>query len=198
MPPRRPAPSALWCARIYTYRRILSSVSSSGALLLGNERWYALYVRSRHERAIEQSLLGKGYVAFSPFCRIRRKRSDRTKDVDLPLFPGYVFCRFNATDRLPILTTCGVVTIVGARKLPEAVDEAEILSIHAMVKSGRPIQPWPFLRAGQKVRIQAGPLCGVEGTLLQLKNEYRLVASVGLLQRSVAVEVDRDSVLPLF
>lgn len=176
----------------------MSNVSSAGAFLSRKESWYALYVRPRHERVIEQSLLGKGYVAFCPFYRARRKRSDRTKDVDVPLFPGYVFCRFDATQRLPILTTSGVVTIVGTRKLPEPVEEAEIESIQAIVKSGRAIQPWPFLRAGQKVRIQAGPLCGVEGTLLQVKNEYRLVASVSLLQRAVAVEVDQESVLPLF
>lgn len=83
-----------------------------------SERWYALYVRSNFERAAEQCLRGKGYQAFSPFYQTWRKRSDRTKRLDLPLFPGYVFCSFNANKRLPILTTPGVVTIVGGATFP--------------------------------------------------------------------------------
>jgi transcription antitermination factor NusG len=161
-------------------------------------RWYAVYVRPRHEKVVELSLKGKGYAAFSPFYRTRRKRSDRTKEVDLPLFPGYVFCRFDRSHRLPILVTSSVVKIVGPGNVPEAIDDAEINSIEAIVKSDRPMLPWPFLKVGQRVRIEAGPLCGAEGTLQQVKNKCRLIASITLLQRSVAVDVDRDSVVPVF
>jgi transcription antitermination factor NusG len=163
-----------------------------------SHRWYALYVRSRHEKVVQQNLQGRGYAAFSPFYRARRKRSDRTKELDVPLFPGYVFCQFDPILRLPILTTPGVVFVVGAGNVPEPVEESEIASIQTVTQSGKSFQPWPFLQAGQKVRILAGPLCGVEGRLLKMKNECRLVISVTLLQRSLAMEVDQDSVAPIF
>jgi transcription antitermination factor NusG len=158
--------------------------------------WYAFYVRSRHEKVAEQSLQGKGYAAFSPFYRVRRKRSDRTKVVDLPLFPGYVFCRFDPENRLPILMTPGVMFVVGSGNTPEPVADSEISSIQTASESGKPLQPWPFLQSGQKVRILAGPLCGVEGTLLERKDSCRMIVSVTLLQRSLAVDIDGDSVEP--
>jgi transcription antitermination factor NusG len=160
-------------------------------------RWYAVYVRSNCEKVVTESFSGKGYSAFSPVYRVVRKRSDRTKEIILPIFPGYVFCQFDSSVRLPILTTPGVVKIVGAGNEPEPVDDAEIQSIHTIVKSDRSVQPWPFLKAGQQVQIMAGPMAGAVGTLLKIKNEYRLIASVTLLRRSVAVEVDHDSVIPL-
>ena len=146
---------------------------------------------------LKESLESKGFAAFSPFYRVRRKRSDRTKEIVLPIFPGYVFSQFDCSVRLPILTTPGVVRIVGGGNVPEAVDDTEILSLQTIMKSNRPIQPWPFLRAGQQVRIVAGPLSGTVGTLLSLKDESRLVASITLLQRSVAVEIDSDAVAPI-
>jgi len=160
-------------------------------------RWYALYVRSRHERVVENALRGKGYAAFSPFYRIKRKKVDRTTEVDVPLFPGYVFCRFDANKRLPVLVTPGIVEIVPANK-PEPVDEVEITSIRTLALSGFPVQPWPFLRSGQRIRLEDGPLCGTEGTFVRVKDEYHLVVSVTLLQRAVSVVVDRDAALPLF
>jgi len=163
-----------------------------------NRLWYALYVRSHFERVTEQCLRGKGYRAFSPFCQILRKRSDRTKKLELPLFPSYVFCSFDANQRLPILTTPGVVNVVGAGNVPEPVRLSEIESIQKVAESGRAVQPWPFLREGQKVRIDAGPLSGTEGVLLRVKDALHLVVSITLLQRSIAIVVDQESVLPLF
>jgi transcription antitermination factor NusG len=163
-----------------------------------NERRYALYVRSHFERTTEQCLKGKGYQAFSPFCQILRKRADRTKKLEIPLFPSYVFCRFDANKRLPILTTPGVVTVVGAGNIAEPVAVSEIQSIQMVAQAGRPVQPWPFLRQGQRVRIDAGPLSGTEGTLLKVKDELRLIISITLLQRSMAVVLDQDCVRPLF
>jgi transcription antitermination factor NusG len=161
-------------------------------------QWYALYVRSHCERATEQRLKGKGYRAFSPFYRTWRKRPDRTKQLDLPLFPGYVFCCFNPDKRLPILTTPGVVIIVGAGKTPEPVKQSELESIQIVAEAGHTVEPWPFLRQDQRIRIEAGPLAGIEGTLLTVKDRLRLVVSITLLQRSMAVEVDREVVSPLF
>lgn len=163
-----------------------------------SSRWYALYVRSRHEKVVEGGLRGKGYTAFSPFYRTKRKRVDRIAEIDVPLFPGYVFCLFDSTKRLPILTTPGIVGIVGPGNRPEPVDDTEIASIRTLALSGRPVQPWPFLRSGQRVRLQAGPLVGAEGIFLREKDEYHLIVSVTLLQRSVSVMVEKESVSPLF
>lgn len=162
------------------------------------EPWFAIYVRSHFERVVEQCLKGKGYPAFSPFYQTIRKRLDRTKRLDLPLFPGYVFCSFNPQKRLPILTTPGIVNILGSGNVPEPVKLSEIRSIQTVAVSGQPVKPWPFLEEGHKVRIEAGPLSGTEGTLLRVKNQFKLVVSVTLLQRSIAVELDQEMVCPLF
>ena len=100
-------------------------------------RWYALYVRSRHEKVVESGLRGKGYFAFSPFYQTKRKRVDRISAIDVPLFPGYVFCHFDSNKRLPILTTPGIVRIVGPGNKPEPVDDTEIASIRTLALSGR-------------------------------------------------------------
>src|SRR5579864_5456767 len=178
-------------------------VAGAGALLGRNSdvrtsRWYALYVRSRHEKVVESGLRGKGYSVFSPFYRTKRMRVDRIAEIDVPLFPGYVFCYFDSSARLPILMTPGIVGIVGPGHRPEPVEDIEIASIRTLALSGRPVQPWPFLRSGQRVRLQAGPLVGAEGIFLRVKDEYHLVVSVTLLQRSVSVIVEKESVAPLF
>jgi transcription antitermination factor NusG len=144
------------------------------------------------------TLRGKGYEEFLPLYRSRRRWSDRIKELDLPLFPGYLFCRFDVSDRLmPILTTPGVIGIVGAGKTPVPVDDEEIEAIRALLRSGLVVQPWPFLRVGSKVYIEGGPLAGVEGIISNTDKVYRLVVSVSLLQRSVAVEIDREWARPI-
>lgn len=163
-----------------------------------SSRWYALYVRSRHEKVVESGLRGKGYSAFSPFYRVRRQRVDRIAEVDVPLFPGYVFCHFDSSKRLPILMTPGIVGVVGPGNRPEPVDDTEIASIRSIALSGRPVQPWPFLRSGQRIRLHAGPLMGAEGIFLRVKDEYHLVVSITLLQRAVSVIIEKDAVSPLF
>ena len=161
-------------------------------------RWYALYVRSRREKVVESGLRGKGYSAFSPCYRAKRKRVDRIVEIDVPLFPGYVFSLFDSNKRLPILMTPGIVGVVGRGNRPEPVDDTEIASIRTLALSGRPVQPWPFLRSGQRIRLQAGPLMGAEGIFVRVKDEYHLVVSITLLQRAVSVVVEKDAVLPLF
>jgi transcription antitermination factor NusG len=113
------------------------------------------------------------------------------KEVEVPLFAGYVFCRLQLSNRLPILTIPGVVTIVGNGKTPIAIDETEIANLQSTVKSGVPAEPWPFIQIGQRVRIERGPLCGLEGILLDFRGHQRLILSVTLLQRSVSVDVER-------
>ena len=156
--------------------------------------WFALQVRTRHEAAVADQLSGQGYDRFLPLYKVRKRWSDRIKEVDAPLFPGYLFCRFNPHDRLPILKTPGVIQIVGFQSGPAAVDESEIRSIQSLVAAGVPHQPWPFLAAGDRVRIESGPLLGLEGILTEVRSSYRFVLSVTLLQRSVAVEIDSASV----
>jgi transcription antitermination factor NusG len=152
--------------------------------------WFALQVRSRYEQGVADHLDGKGYELFLPLYKCRKRWSDRVKEVEAPLFPGYLFCRLNPQDRLPILKTPGVIQVVGSNRTPTAVDEHEIQAIQAMVASGIPNQPWPFLATGDRVRIDSGPLSGLEGILVEFKGNHRLVLSVSLLQRSVAVEID--------
>jgi transcription antitermination factor NusG len=155
--------------------------------------WFALQVRSRHEIGVARHLSGMGYEEFLPLYVCRKRWSDRIKEAHAPLFPGYLFCRFNPENRLPILKTPGVLQIVGYNRQPIPVEEDEIRSIQTLVTSGIPNQPWPFLK-GEKVRIESGPLRGLEGVLVEFKGARRLILSVSLLQRSVAVEMDAGSV----
>jgi transcription antitermination factor NusG len=167
------------------------------ALPGNNLRWYALRVKSKFENLASATLRGKGYQEFLPLYRSKRRWSDRVKQVDVPLFPGYLFCHFDASRLLPILTTPGVVSIVGAGKTPIPVTEGEIADIQSVVRSGLPAMPWPGLTAGSRILIEAGPLAGMEGIALDVDRKYRLLVSVPLLQRSVAVEIDREWVRPL-
>jgi transcription termination/antitermination protein NusG len=159
--------------------------------------WFALQVRSRHENIVAAFLRGKEYEWFLPTYRCRRRWSDRTKDLELPLFPGYLFCRFHPTHRLPILKIPGLVSIVGTAKKPVPIDDVEIAAVRTLVGSGLPRQPWPYVRVGQKVRIEWGALCGLEGILQSFKGRHQIVLSVSLLQRSVATEIDSAWMTPV-
>jgi transcriptional antiterminator NusG len=159
--------------------------------------WFALQVRAYREMAVADHLRGKGYEWFLPQYRCRKRWSDRVKIVDAPFFPGYLFCRFNPQNRLPIMKTPGVFQIVGCNGMPIAVEEMEIKAIQTLVASGVPNQPWPFLAVGDRIRIESGPLRDLEGILVKFKGEHRLVLSVTLLQRSVAVEIDSAFVTSL-
>ena len=131
--------------------------------------WYALQVRPRFEKMIASMLLQKGYEGYLPLYRHRSRWSDRIKEVQLPRFTGYLFCRFDVNHRLPILVTPGVMKIVGIGKIPHPVDEAEIAALQSIVISGLQAEPRSYLTAGQKVRIEIGPLAGVEGIIISTK-----------------------------
>jgi transcription antitermination factor NusG len=162
-----------------------------------NHRWFALQVRALHEKIVALTLREKGHEEFLPLHRVRRRWSDRVKNVEVPLFPGYVFCRLDIERRLPILVTPGVLFLVGIGKTPCPIEDSEIAALQSVVRSGLPAEPWPFLRVGQRVRIEQGSLQGVEGILVNMKKPCRLVVSVTLLQRSVAVEIEQDWVSPI-
>src|ERR1035438_1462597 len=159
--------------------------------------WYALRVQSRLACLVSTTLRGKGYEEFFPLYCSERRWSDRIKKIELPLFSGYLFCQFDVSDRLPVLTTPGVIGIVGAGKIPIPVDLDEIEAIRVILRSGLAAQPWPLLRVGSKVYIEGGPLAGLEGIISNTDKIYRLIVSVSLLQRSVAVEIDREWVRPI-
>lgn len=159
--------------------------------------WYALQVRTRYERVVSEYLTGFDYEWFLPLCKDRKRWSDRVKEVEVPLFPGYLFCRFDVQNRLPILKIPGMVQIVGYNRQPVSVDEQEIAAIQTLVASGVPNQPCSFVEIGDRVQIASGPLRGLQGILVESRGRNKFVLSVSLLQRSVAVEIDSMSVNPL-
>lgn len=138
------------------------------------------------------ALKGKDFEPYLPVYRLRRRWSDRIVETAQPLFPGYVFCRFDARQRLPIITTPGVVSIIGFGNEPAPIPDSEIEAIETILRSGLATEPCPFLREGQRIRINRGSLENVEGILLKKKNEWRMIVSVTMLQRSISVEIDRE------
>jgi transcription antitermination factor NusG len=162
-----------------------------------SEQWYALHVRPRFEKHVQTHLEEKGYEVFYPTYTSTRQWSDRVKSLSFPLFPGYVFCRFNVHARLPILITPGVNQVVGSGKTPVTVDEAELAAIRRVMESGVAAQPWPYLKVGETVQIETGPLEGLTGIVTRIKSSDRLVVSVSLLMRSVAVELDSHWIKPV-
>jgi transcription antitermination factor NusG len=159
--------------------------------------WFALRVKSRSEKVVATIARHKGFDEFLPLYQSRRRWSDRFKSVELPLFPGYVFCRLNPEFRLPLLTIPGVLSFVGIGRVPAPIENAEIAAIQTAIGSGLLAEPYPFLAVGQRVRLAEGPLAGVEGFLVEVRKQQRIAVSVSLLKRSVAVEIDRHWVRPL-
>ena len=153
--------------------------------------WYALKVRPRSEWIVGTNLQQKGYELFLPTYASRRRWSDRVKTVELPVFPGYLFCRFDVRTRLPILTTPGVSFIVGSGRSPEPIAESEVEAIRTLVASGLPYDPCSYITVGQRVQIERGSLAGLTGLVTEVRNEFRLIMSVDLLMRSVSVQIDR-------
>jgi transcriptional antiterminator NusG len=159
--------------------------------------WYAVQTRPKHEKSVSALLEFKGYEQLLPLYQSWHRSSGRLKSVLLPLFKGYLFCRFDPLRRLPILMTPGVSSIVGRGREPEPLPSEEIAQIQASCASGLQVTPWPYLERGDLVRVECGPLQGVEGIFINEKSTCRLVVSVEILRRSVAVEVNRDWVRPI-
>ncbi len=154
--------------------------------------WFAILARTGREKRATLLLEKSGYECYLPVSRCTRKWSDRLKEIAVPLFPGYFFCRMNPENRLPVLMTPGVFQIVGRGRTPIPVEEQEINAIQCAGKSGLSTIPWPYLQIGHVARIEAGPLRGMTGIVIGIKSGLKLVLSVHLLQRSIAVEIDRS------
>jgi transcription antitermination factor NusG len=159
--------------------------------------WFALQVRSRREAFVSDHLEGQGFECFLPLYKSKRRWSDRLKEVELPLFPGYLFCRLSLSNRGPVLMTPGVHQIVGFGRTPVPVEETELASIREVLSSGLPSTPWPYMHIGQKVRVNYGSMVNLEGILVNFKGSNRVVLSVTLLQRSVALEIDLSWLSPV-
>lgn len=160
----------------------------------GCPQWFALAVKPRFERAVAKTLESRSYESFLPLYRKQHPYRARLQDAELPLFPGYVCCRFDIRQRLPILTTPGVIQVLGAANIPSALPDHEIASLQTAVRTNVPIQPFPYMQAGNRVRIERGSLAGMEGIVLSFKQTLRLVLSITLLQKSVLLEIERDQI----
>ncbi len=160
--------------------------------------WFAVRVKHQFETPVASHLRNCGFESFLPLYRARRKWSDRIKVVEAPLFPGYVFCEFDPQNRMPIDLLPGVNGIVSFGKKLAPVDPAEIHALQAVVASGIESAPWPRLEPGRKVEIDFGPLRGLQGVVVQeaargsQKEQFQLILSVTLLNRSLAVQINRE------
>jgi transcription antitermination factor NusG len=152
--------------------------------------WYALYIRHQHEKTVADILSRKGFEVFLPLYSAIHRWKDRNKQLSLPLYPGYVFVYDDLARKLPILTTPGVHSIVGMAGCPEPIPDFEILAVKRVMESSLAVEPHPFLQCGDRVRVLRGPLEGIVGILVRKKNAFRLVLSVEMLMKSVAVEID--------
>jgi transcription antitermination factor NusG len=156
--------------------------------------WFALSVAVRHEKAVSELLRNKGFETFLPLYKRRHQYDHRVREFELPLFPGYLFCHTSLGTRLPIMTTPGVIRIVGAGRTPIPVDNAEIWSLKKAAEAGVAVSPHHFWKSGQMGRISTGPLAGVEGVVVKSKQSLRLILCVTLLQRAVMLEIDSSCV----
>ena len=157
---------------------------------LGVSSWHALYTRHQHEKVVAQALSGKGFDVFLPQYRTVHRWKDRQKELLLPLFPNYVFIRGGLDRMLSIVTTPGVHSLVSWGGRAADIPSEEIEAVRRLVESPLQVEPHPFLKCGDLVRIKSGALEGIEGILVRKTRGFRLVLSVEMLSKSAAVEVD--------
>jgi transcription antitermination factor NusG len=158
--------------------------------------WYAISVCPRHEKRVQSLMQGRRVHCFVPTYRSVRRWKDRRKELDLVLFPGYAFVQLELSRRLDVLTVPGVLRFIAFQGRPLPVDESEIRALSASLASGVSAQPHPYLQKGRRVRVTCGPLVGIEGVLTRRKDRFRLVLSVDMIMKSVALEVDESEVQP--
>lgn len=174
-----------------------NTVSQMSAALSAGGAWFALMIKSRHEKAVSALLCERGYLEFLPLYKSRHWHAGKLRSVELPLFSSYTFCHFDFNQRWRILMIPGVLSIVGMGKTPAPVEEREIQALQAIARTGVGAKPWPYTTVGDRVEVERGPLRGLQGLLLRDDSQDRVVVSVSLLQRSVAAEVEREWVRPV-
>lgn len=156
----------------------------------GTQNWYALFTRHQHEKSVALALSNKCHEVYLPLYRSDRQWQDRAKQLWLPLFPCYVFIREGMDRRLQILTTPGIIHIVGWDGHPAIVPQAQLDAVRQIVQSRLVVESHPYLLCGDRVRVKTGPLMGLEGILTRKKGVARLVVCMEMLGRSAAVEID--------
>ncbi len=172
----------------------LSHCSCKEAIAPAVAEYFAVYTRPNQEKIVAEQLRCKGIDYFLPLYTSVRRWQDRLKTLSLPLFPGYLFARVAPSGMLQVLKTHGVVKLVGSPR-PIPLQASEIEQLQRFLSSAGFIEPHPYLQIGQRVRVRRGPLNDVEGILIRKRNQLRLVISVELIQRSVAIEVDAADVI---
>jgi len=175
--------------------QVRSTLNENLNAVSAREDWFALSVMARHEKAVSRLLSDKGFETFLPLWRRRYRYQRRIREFDLPLFPSYVFCRFDVTRRLPVVTTPGVLRLVGAGRTPVSIHEEEIRALQRASRAKVAMQPHAYWYSGQRGYIASGVLAGIQGTVVSVKNPVRMILSVSLLQRSVLLELDSDCVV---
>ena len=179
---------------------LLSSIATPSSLDLAemqSSHWYALYTCSRHEKQVATQLQQRDVEFFLPLYASIRRWKDRRVELQLPLFPGYIFVHTSLQHRIEVLTVPGAVRFVAFNGRPAALSESDLLRLRSGLEQGLSAQPHPYLKVGRRVRVRSGPLAGTEGILLRRKDHFRLVISIDLIMRSVAVEIDAADIEPI-
>lgn len=163
---------------------------------MGEPHWYAAYTAARHEKRVAEQLARRSVEAYLPLYEAVHRWKDRRKKVQLPLFPGYLFIRMPLAERLKVLSLPGVVRLVGFNGQPTPLPDAEIEAMRLGLRDLR-AEPHPYLKVGQRVRVRSGSFEGWEGILVRKKESFRVVLSIDMIMRSIAVEVDSADVEPV-
>jgi transcription antitermination factor NusG len=153
-------------------------------------RWYVLYTFANHEKRVASELRARTIEHFLPLYKSVRRWKDRQVTLDLPLFPGYVFVHLALRDQLRVVQVPGVVRLVGFNGMPAPLSDTEMEIMRSGLSTGLGTEPHPFLTVGRRVRITAGPFAGLEGVMIRKKNNLRVVVSIDLIQRSIAIEIE--------
>jgi len=173
-----------------------SAVAAAPALSVS--RWYAAYTCTNHERRVAQQLAERQVENFLPLYRSVRRWKDRRKELQLALFPGYVFVRMDVANRLRVLQLPGVVSLVSFGGVPAPLPDTEIEGLRNGLMNEGQVLSHPYLAVGRRVRIVDGPFSGIEGIVVRRKDKVRVVLSISLIQRSVAIEVSESDIAPLY
>jgi transcription antitermination factor NusG len=163
----------------------------------GETRWYATYTIARHEKCVAQQMQERRIDCFLPLYRSIHRWKDRRKQVELALFPSYVFVHIALKDRLQVLQLPSVVRIIGFNGTPVPLLDSEIMALRAGLVRNPSLQPHPYLTVGRHARIRSGPMAGLEGVVLREREKFRIVLSIELIKRSVVVEVDLADIEPI-
>src|SRR5262245_55142542 len=157
--------------------------------------WFALQTKPRNEKQVERLLTHKGYECCLPMYRQKRQWSDRVIEVELPLFPMYIFCRFNSSAIGKAISTPGVTRIVGFGGRPAEVRVEEVKALQLLGQSNLLREPWAYIPDGTLIQVETGPLTGAHGIICGGSDKRRLVVSITLLQRSVAIQLDENTII---